>query len=122
MEFIAECLLTGYHVNVQVLVVDVDESRVVQSCGDESTVLPPRLCRGLRDALQCAIPDKNTPLTPEQNLVASEALIALFVQLVGHYRDHIITSSATGLRSFQVTFNKFLSVVLQIKNPNEQIF
>lgn len=86
------------------LVVDVDESRVLQSCGDESTVLPPRLCRGLRDALQCAIPDKNTPLSPAQNLVASEALIALFVQLVGHYRDHIITSSATGQRDFQVTF------------------
>ncbi|XP_046688220.1 DENN domain-containing protein 2B-like, partial [Homalodisca vitripennis] len=86
----------------QVLVVDVDESRVVQCCGDESTVLPPRLCRGLREALHCAVPDKNAPLSPAHNLVASEALIALFVQLVGHYRDHIITSSTTGQREFQV--------------------
>ncbi|XP_046670983.1 DENN domain-containing protein 2B-like isoform X2 [Homalodisca vitripennis] len=85
----------------QVLVVDVDESRVVQCCGDESTVLPPRLCRGLREALHCAVPDKNAPLSPAHNLVASEALIALFVQLVGHYRDHIITSSTTGQREFQ---------------------
>lgn len=84
---------------------DVDESRVLQSCGDESTVLPPRLCRGLREALQCAIPDKNTSLTPAHNLVASEALIALFVQLVGHYHDHIITSSTTGQRDFQVSFS-----------------
>uniref|UniRef100_A0A1B6L405 UDENN domain-containing protein n=1 Tax=Graphocephala atropunctata TaxID=36148 RepID=A0A1B6L405_9HEMI len=85
----------------QVLVVDVDESRVVQCCGDESTVLPSKLCRGLREALHCAVPDKNTSLSPAHNLVASEALIALFVQLVGHYRDHIITSSSTGQREFQ---------------------
>lgn len=103
--------LTSCHLIQQVLVVDVDESRVLQGCGDESTVLPPRLCRGLRDALQCAIPDKNTPLTPEQNLIASEALIALFVQLVGHYRDHIITSSATGQRDFQVTYFTCVVVV-----------
>ncbi|XP_054275648.1 uncharacterized protein LOC128994857 [Macrosteles quadrilineatus] len=85
----------------QVLVVDVDESKVLQSCGDESTVLPPKLSRGLREALLCAVPDKNSPLSPAHNLVASEALIALFVQLIGHYRDHIITSSGTGHREFQ---------------------
>jgi len=64
-------------------------------------VLPPRLSRGLREALLCAVPDKHASLSPAHNLVASEALIALFVQLVGHYRDHIITSSATGQREFQ---------------------
>lgn len=86
----------------QVLVVDVDECRVIQSCGDESTVLPSRLCRGLREALQCAVPEKHAPLSSAHNLVASEALLTLFVQLIGHYRDHIITSSITGKREFQV--------------------
>lgn len=80
----------------------MDESRIVQSCGDESAVLPPRLSRGLREALACALPDKAVPLTPAHNLIASEALIALFVQLFGHYRDHIITSATTGQREFQV--------------------
>lgn len=80
----------------------MDECRVLQSCGDESTVLPSRLCRGLREAILCAVPDKNAPLSVAHNLVATEALMTLFVQLVGHYRSHVITSATTGKREFQV--------------------
>lgn len=84
----------------QVLIVDVDDNRVLQSTGDESSVLPSRLSRGLRIALQYAL-SESAPSITEANLIASEALIRLFVELVGHYREHIITNAETRKRDFQ---------------------
>lgn len=69
--------------------------------GDESSVLPARLSRGLRIALQYAL-SESAPSVTEANLIASEALIRLFVELVGHYREHIITNAETRKRDFQV--------------------
>lgn len=84
----------------QVLVVDVDVNRILRCMGDESSVLPSRLSRGLRIALQYAL-SESVPSITEANLIASEALIRLFVELVGHYREHIITNAETRKRDFQ---------------------
>uniref|UniRef100_A0A1B6EAM3 UDENN domain-containing protein n=1 Tax=Clastoptera arizonana TaxID=38151 RepID=A0A1B6EAM3_9HEMI len=87
----------------EVLVVDIDDIKVLRSMNDENSVLPSRLSRGLKTALQLAMAEciNSAAVTTNANLIASEAIIRLFVELLGHYRDHIITSTDTGNREFQ---------------------
>ncbi|XP_075228892.1 uncharacterized protein LOC142328757 [Lycorma delicatula] len=82
------------------LVVDIDDGIILNSKGDEGWILPSRLSRGLRSALQLSIQASQSSLNTA-NLLASEAIIRLFIELVGHYRDHISISSDTRKREFQ---------------------
>ncbi|RZF33591.1 hypothetical protein LSTR_LSTR009047 [Laodelphax striatellus] len=79
------------------LVVDVDDGSIVHSVGDEALILPSRLSRALRSALQLSL----TASRETCNLLASEALIRLFVELLGHYREYITVSPLHKKREFQ---------------------
>ncbi|CAH1395101.1 unnamed protein product [Nezara viridula] len=76
------------------LVADVDNSEVIKSCGDELSILPNRLILCLKSALYLC-PVHST------DVGASEALMRLFVELVGHFNGYIITDVHTNNRTFQ---------------------
>ncbi|XP_039287531.1 DENN domain-containing protein 2A [Nilaparvata lugens] len=79
------------------LVVDVDDGTIVHSVGDEAIILPSRLSRALRSALNLSLAASKETC----NLLASEALIRLFVELLGHYREYITVSPLHKKREFQ---------------------
>ncbi|KAK7866426.1 hypothetical protein R5R35_008953 [Gryllus longicercus] len=72
------------------IIVDLDDPKIVQSVGDESTILPSRLKKCLKMALQFA---ENTTqkMEPARNVMISEAFIRMFVEICGHYANHVVT-------------------------------
>lgn len=74
--------------------VDVDRCQIINQVGDEDTILPGRFLKGLKTTLSVALSTHN-------NYLASEALIRMFVELVGHFSQHIV-SLDSGARTFQV--------------------
>ncbi|XP_067000147.2 uncharacterized protein [Anabrus simplex] len=72
------------------IVVDLEESRILQCVGDESTILPARLKRGLKLALQL-VDGTTQEHEPSRNVLVSEAFVRMFVEVCGHYTTHIVT-------------------------------
>lgn len=70
----------------QVIVVDIDEQKVLKKVGDEQSILPKHLTIGLKNALQLA----HSSETQTNNLLACEAFTRLFVELLNNYRRYII--------------------------------
>lgn len=73
-----------------VIMVDLDEKRILQCVGDEMSILPPRLRRCLKIALQL-VTNTTQPWDASRNVLVSEAFVRMFVEVCGHYRNHIIT-------------------------------
>lgn len=86
---------------LQVIVVDIDDQKVVKKVGDEQSILPIHLIKGLKNALQLA----HSSEIQTNNLLACEAFTRLFVELIGHYRRFIISSNLDRIRrkTFQVS-------------------
>ncbi|KAE8742896.1 hypothetical protein FOCC_FOCC011514 [Frankliniella occidentalis] len=71
------------------IVVDVDNSLILQSQQDETTILPVGISRSLKVALQLA--QSSTPTDdPSRNVLVSEAFLRTFVEVCGHYQTHIV--------------------------------
>lgn len=105
--------------------VDLDEKRILQCVGDEMSILPPRLRRCLKIALQL-VTNTTQPWDASRNVLVSEAFVRMFVEVCGHYRNHIITeqdsteifevheSSALDFtKNFRMTHNVVLDVLRQ---------
>ncbi|XP_014261744.1 DENN domain-containing protein 2A-like isoform X2 [Cimex lectularius] len=77
-----------------VIVVDVDNGTVVKRQGDEGSIIPEQLSKSLKQALYL-VPVHSIDIAP------SEALIRLFVELVGHYSNFLISTVPDKDRQFQ---------------------
>ena len=71
---------------------DLDAPSLVQSVGDEATILPRRLSRTLSEALKLAacLPGGD-PAPGVASVMLAETLLRLFVEVCGHYRAHLTT-------------------------------
>lgn len=85
--------------------VDIEESRVVVSCKDENSILPPKLRKSLRSALTLATTALPATALPdsEQNVLVSETFLRFFVEVCGHYAHHVLPQP-DGLKAFQVCY------------------
>lgn len=72
------------------IMIDLDEQRILQCVGDETSILPPRLRRCLKIALQL-VTNATQPWDASRNVLVSEAFVRMFVEVCGHYRNHIVT-------------------------------
>jgi hypothetical protein len=93
---------------LQSMVIDLDESRVLQSVGDEASILPSRLRRCLKVALQL-VTNTTQPWDASRNVLVSEAFVRMFVEVCGHYHNHIVTQQ-DGLKVFEVCNRTLVSV------------
>jgi hypothetical protein len=82
------------------MMVGLDESRVLQGVGDEASILPSRLRRCLKVALQL-VTNTTQPWDASRNVLVSEAFVRMFVEVCGHYRNHIVTQQ-DGMKVFEV--------------------
>ena len=81
-----------------VLIVNLDKKLVVRSYGDESTIIPKKLQRALKTAINmCKIDSEASTL---QWLMVSEAFLRMFIELVGHFGNHVRTQQ-DGNKIFQ---------------------
>ena len=85
--------------------VDVDNSLILQSQQDETTILPVGISRSLKVALQLA-QNSTFPEDPSRNVLVSEAFLRTFVEVCGHYQTHIVVQQ-DGKRVFEVRFHEF---------------
>ncbi|KDR16140.1 DENN domain-containing protein 2C [Zootermopsis nevadensis] len=83
----------------EMMMVDLDESQVLRSVGDESSILPSRLRRCLKVALQL-VTNTTQPWDASRNVLVSEAFVRMFVEVCGHYRNHIVTQQ-DGMKVFE---------------------
>lgn len=98
------------------LVVDLDEKKALRKVGDENSILPNHLAKGLKNALQLA----HSSEMHTNNLLACEAFTRLFVEAIGHYRRYIISSGddRNYVKLFQVSDNHDPRELLTVKIQN----
>lgn len=73
----------------QVFIFDLDVNKTLRKVKDEYSVLPSRIAKGLKNVIGLKVElDQST-----KAVLASESLIRLFVELVGHYKSFIISNS-----------------------------
>jgi len=73
----------------QVFIFDLDANKTLRKVKDEYSVLPPRIAKGLKNVIGLKVElDQST-----KAVLASESLIRLFVELVGHYKSFILSNS-----------------------------
>ena len=72
-----------------VLIIDLDKKSIVRSYGDESTILPKKLQRALKTAINMCKIDKEA--NSAQWLMVMEAFLRMFMETIGHYDNHIRT-------------------------------
>ncbi|GFO01090.1 DENN domain-containing protein 2a-like isoform x2 [Plakobranchus ocellatus] len=82
----------------QVFIVDLDKKSIVKSQGDESTILPRKVQRALKTAINmCKI---DTEAHSAQWLMVAEAFLRMFIEMIGHFPNHVRTQQ-DGNRIFQ---------------------
>ncbi|EEB15446.1 DENN domain-containing protein 2A, putative [Pediculus humanus corporis] len=71
------------------IIVDLDDSKVIKSCGDEDVLMCSKLLKSLKISLNLAI---NSTVLPDnsRNVILSDALIDFFVENCGHYSNFIV--------------------------------
>ncbi|XP_046615979.1 uncharacterized protein LOC124303147 isoform X1 [Neodiprion virginianus] len=72
------------------IIVDLDSSKVISAVGDESSILPSRLQKGLKSALQLVSNNTKTG-DGSRNFLVSEAFLRVFVETCAHCDSHIVT-------------------------------
>ncbi|CAI9722833.1 Hypothetical predicted protein [Octopus vulgaris] len=82
----------------EVVILDLDRKHFVSNIGDESSILPKKIQKALRSALDSARNDIETE--GSKNLMISEAFLRLFVEMVGHTESYILTQQ-NGEKVFQ---------------------
>jgi hypothetical protein len=101
---------------LQSMMIDLDESRVLQGVGDEVSILPSRLRRCLKMALQL-VTSTTQPWDASRNVLVSEAFVRMFVEVCGHYRNHIVTQQDS-LKVFEVRIMSVAAVFDIQSNPH----
>uniref|UniRef100_A0A2S2PY96 Suppression of tumorigenicity 5 protein n=1 Tax=Sipha flava TaxID=143950 RepID=A0A2S2PY96_9HEMI len=83
----------------QVFIFDLDTNKTLRKIKDEHNVIPSRIAKGLKNVigLNVEFDDQST-----KAVIATESLMRLFVELVGHYRRFIIPNSENKHSHFQV--------------------
>jgi hypothetical protein len=129
---IIDCTFHGsvFMLQGMVITVDLDEKRILQCVGDEMSILPQRLRRCLKVALQL-VTNTTQPWDASRNVLVSEAFVRMFVEVCGHYRNHIVTQQdstkifevreSSGLdfiKKFGMTHDVMFVVLLQFLNGN----
>lgn len=79
---------------------DLDQNKVISCVGDEGTILPKKIHRTLRDALQGAL-NLSDQKDSTKNVLISECFIRMFVETMGHHANHIVVQQ-NGLKIFEV--------------------
>ncbi|CAE1250863.1 DENND2 [Acanthosepion pharaonis] len=82
----------------EVVILDLDRKHFVSNIGDESSILPKKIQKALKSALDICRNDFDSD--GSKNLMISEAFIRLFVELVGHIGNHV-TTQQDGEKIFQ---------------------
>ncbi|XP_057330982.1 variant-silencing SET domain-containing protein-like [Microplitis mediator] len=72
------------------IVIDLDTSKVICAVGDESTILPSRLQKGIKCALQL-VSSNVGPADGIRNYLVSEAFLRVFVETCAHFENHLVT-------------------------------
>ncbi|XP_015372919.1 PREDICTED: DENN domain-containing protein 2A-like [Diuraphis noxia] len=73
----------------QVFIFDLDANKTLRKVKDEYSVLPSRIAKGLKNVIGLKVElDQST-----KAVLASESLIRLFVELVGHYKSFILSNT-----------------------------
>lgn len=81
-----------------VFIVDLDRKQVLRSAGDEMTLLPKKVQKALKTALNMCKVDSDA--RNSQWLMVSEAFLRMFVETVGHFGQYISTQQ-DGTKTFQ---------------------
>jgi len=82
----------------QGIVVDIEEDKIKYCCKDEKSILPSKLRKSLKTALDLAV-SKNKSEN-DMKATISEAFLRFFVETCGHYRTHI--KFQNGRNTFEV--------------------
>ncbi|ESO95421.1 hypothetical protein LOTGIDRAFT_116963, partial [Lottia gigantea] len=80
----------------EVMIVDLDRKNILRSVGDESTILPKKITKALKTAINMC---KIDAAERSQTLMISEAFLRVFVETIGHYGE-FITTQQDGRKSF----------------------
>ncbi|CAL1547490.1 unnamed protein product, partial [Lymnaea stagnalis] len=81
-----------------ILIVDLDKKSIVRCVGDEANLLPRKVQRALKSAINLCKIDNEA--RNAQWLVVAEAFLRMFIETVGHFGTHIQTQQ-DGVRIFQ---------------------
>ncbi|GAB6022826.1 DENN MADD domain containing [Chamberlinius hualienensis] len=96
--------LDNISVDDDAIMVDLDSGLIVREVGDETTIIPKKVYKALSTALKLIRhrtgneDDEDEGYSPGSTLVA-EAFLRMFIELVGHYQQHI-TLSPDGKKTF----------------------
>ncbi|XP_067655163.1 DENN domain-containing protein 2A-like isoform X2 [Haliotis asinina] len=90
----------------EVVIVDLDKKQFVRSIGDEATLLPKKLQKALKTAINMCKIDSESETS--QWLMVSEAFMRMFIEIMGHFGEHIVTQQ-DGKKVFEK--EKFLARV-----------
>lgn len=108
--FILELCLLFFQIIMlfyQVFIFDLDANKTLRKVKDEYSVLPSRIAKGLKNVIGLKVElDQST-----KAVLASESLIRLFVELVGHYKSFILSNSENK-QHFQVLLINYFTFFL----------
>jgi len=83
----------------------LDANKTLRKVKDEYSVIPSRIAKGLKSVIGLKIELDQTT----KAVLASESLIRLFIELIGHYRNFINFNSEN--KQFQVLFINYFLVL-----------
>ncbi|XP_076450251.1 uncharacterized protein LOC143286535 isoform X2 [Babylonia areolata] len=72
-----------------VIIVDLDDKRILRNMGDELSLLPKKVQKALKTAINMCKIDSDAQHS--QWLMVSEAFLRMFVETVGHFIHHVFT-------------------------------
>ncbi|XP_050542767.1 DENN domain-containing protein 2B-like isoform X2 [Daktulosphaira vitifoliae] len=90
-------ILAQFSENDQVFIFDLDTNKILRKVKDEYSVIPSRIAKGLKNVMSLKVELQHST----KAILASESLIRLFVELVGHFRMFILPSSQNKKFHFQ---------------------
>lgn len=78
----------------------MDIQKSIRKVKDEYSAIPSRIAKGLKNLMGIKVElDHST-----KAVLASESLIRLFIELIGHYRTFIVPNSESKQYHFQVIY------------------
>lgn len=84
----------------QGMLVNLDSGKVLHSVGDESSILPRRSQRMLRSAWEVTF-NITQQAESARNALLSQSFLRMFIDLCGHYQQHIHVDAESGHKYFQ---------------------
>lgn len=97
----------------QGMLVDLDTGKVLHSMGDESTILPRRSVRKLMSDWEVTV-TITQQAESARNALYSESFLRMFVDLCGHYEQHI-HGTESGHKYFEVCHRELSLMPLAVR-------